>query len=110
MFKFKSISQVFFSSIIGLVVIPLGANAEVQDTDTSNTFETSNIITSDNTQVTGTVSPLVFVNNAPVSFTIPNLEPSEMFLAWTDNSRSGIDTLLGTFDESLNWQLSIFAS
>jgi hypothetical protein len=102
MFKFKSISQFFFSSIIGLVVIPLVANAEINDTETNNTFETSNNVTVKNTQVTGTVSPLVFVNNAPVSFTIPNLEPSEMFLAWTDNSFSGIDTLLGTFDESLN--------
>ena len=95
MFKFKLIFKLFLS---GLVVIPLAANAA----QANNTFETRTILPPGVTEVTGTLTPLTFVNNAPLFYTIPNLEPSEMFLAWTDNSRSFINTMLGSFDESFN--------
>jgi hypothetical protein len=102
MFKFKLISKLFLSGIIGLVTIPLAANAQATDTEANNTFENRTILSAGVTEVTGSIAPLTFVNNAPLFYTIPNLEPSEMFLAWTDNSRSFIDTILGSFDESLN--------
>lgn len=31
-------------------------------------------------------------------YTIPNLPPNQPFYAWTDNSNSGIDTVMGTFN------------
>lgn len=95
MFTFKLIPPVLLSSILGLVIMPSVARAE-------NTFESKTVLPPNTTEVSGSLTPMTFVNNAPVFFTIPDLEPSEPFLAWIDNSFSRIDTVLGSFDESLN--------
>ncbi|ELR99220.1 PEP-CTERM sorting domain-containing protein [Gloeocapsa sp. PCC 73106] len=95
MFKFHLTSRILLSSLLGVTLLPLSANA-------NDTFETRTILPLGTTEVSGTISPQTYVTNAPVMFTISNLEPSETFLAWTDNSFSNIDTVLGNFDESFN--------
>ncbi|HAG84424.1 MAG TPA: VPLPA-CTERM sorting domain-containing protein [Cyanobacteria bacterium UBA12227] len=96
----------------GWLTTPQSAFAQASERQSNNTFTTRESLPTKSTSVEGVIGLdkisfgfrfLESLSPGEVdSFRIPNLTPFRGFLAQIDNSSSGVDTILGSFDENGN--------
>lgn len=89
------------------VLLTDSVEAQVTETEPNDTFVTRNFIPSGPTTVIGELSSsIAFYFSDSLSagevdfFAIADLKPSASFFAFTDNTASGVDTILGSFDDT----------